>query len=71
MKYSLLVFLTTGLFAQHHHEPPTAAAKAALLQGTGQHRHPVSTKNAEAQKFFDQGLTNRIKKPLHYSRTLR
>jgi tetratricopeptide (TPR) repeat protein len=28
-----------------------------LLSGLGQHRHPISTKSAEAQRFFDQGLT--------------
>ena len=29
---------------------------AVLLEGLGSIHHPVSTKNAEAQKFFDQGL---------------
>ena len=29
----------------------------SLLTGLGQHHHPISTKNAEAQRFFDQGLT--------------
>jgi tetratricopeptide (TPR) repeat protein len=29
---------------------------AELLPGLGNHRHPISTKNPEAQKFFDQGL---------------
>ena len=45
--------------AQHHHEPPAAAAqsKAVLLSGLGNLKHPVSTKNAEAQRFFNQGLT--------------
>lgn len=28
----------------------------ALVPGLGSHHHPVSTKNAEAQKFFDQGF---------------
>ena len=28
-----------------------------LLAGMGDHHHPVSTKNPEAQRFFDQGLT--------------
>jgi tetratricopeptide (TPR) repeat protein len=27
-----------------------------LLPGLGNHHHPISTKNPEAQKFFDQGL---------------
>ena len=30
---------------------------AALLAGMGQHHHSISTKNSEAQRFFDQGLT--------------
>jgi tetratricopeptide (TPR) repeat protein len=43
--------------AQEHE--PAAAAKgktAALMAGLGNWRHPVSTKNAQAQAFFDQGL---------------
>src|ERR1700739_2788913 len=28
-----------------------------LIPGLGQHHHTISTKNAEAQRFFDQGLT--------------
>jgi tetratricopeptide (TPR) repeat protein len=27
------------------------------MSGLGQHHHPISTKNPEAQRFFDQGLT--------------
>jgi hypothetical protein len=27
-----------------------------LLHGLGSHHHPISTKNPEAQKYFDQGL---------------
>jgi tetratricopeptide (TPR) repeat protein len=30
---------------------------AVLLPGLGQHHHTISTKNPEAQRFFDQGLT--------------
>ncbi|HXJ04533.1 MAG TPA: hypothetical protein VNH65_05510 [Candidatus Acidoferrum sp.] len=39
---------------------PLAAAQAAptmLMSGLGQHQHVISTKNAEARRFFDQGLT--------------
>src|SRR5437868_6940318 len=35
----------------------SAAESASLLSGLGALHHPVSTKNAEAQRFFDQGLT--------------
>src|SRR6478736_2155240 len=43
--------------AQQHgaHNAP-AAKKATLMTGLGDLHHPVSTTNAEAQKFFDQGL---------------
>ena len=36
--------------------PSDQPIKAELLDGMGNHHHPVSTNNAEAQKFFDQGL---------------
>jgi tetratricopeptide (TPR) repeat protein len=35
---------------------PGAAQPAQLLPGFGTQRHPVSTRNRLAQKFFDQGL---------------
>ncbi len=38
-----------SLFAQS--KPPV------LMPGLGQHHHTISTKNPEAQRFFDQGLT--------------
>src|SRR4030088_1853418 len=38
-----------SLFAQS--KPP------ALAPAIGQHHHRISTKNPEAQRFFDQGLT--------------
>jgi tetratricopeptide (TPR) repeat protein len=59
MKYvccALLVVLLSGIaFAQQHpaHNQPKPAA---LMSGLGDLHHPVSTKNPEAQKFFDQGL---------------
>jgi tetratricopeptide (TPR) repeat protein len=43
--------------AQHHHEetnPP--AVRAELLEGLGNHSHPIATQSELAQKFFDQGL---------------
>jgi len=48
-------------FAQEKpaHEHPAAAKTkpaAALMAGYGTWHHPVSTKNAQAQMFFDQGL---------------
>lgn len=34
-----------------------SAPPAKLMQGMGSLHHPIATQNAEAQKFFDQGLT--------------
>src|SRR5215471_17911018 len=53
--------MLSGLaIAQEHHEHAAPAAKAkpvaALMSGYGNWHHPVSTKNAQAQAFFDQGL---------------
>jgi tetratricopeptide (TPR) repeat protein len=45
--------------AEHaEHAAPAAKAKptATLMTGYGNWHHPVSTKNAQAQAFFDQGL---------------
>lgn len=52
---TLLSATVANTAAQHQHHP--ASEPATLLAGLGNLRHPVSTKNAEAQKFFDQGLT--------------
>ena len=49
------LILCIGVAAQEH--PAHHQAKAAtLVTGLGDMHHPVSTKNPEAQKFFDQGL---------------
>src|ERR1700736_1848887 len=47
----LLVPLFTANAATKNPEPP-----ARLIPGLGEVHHPVSTKNKEAQEFFDQGL---------------
>jgi tetratricopeptide (TPR) repeat protein len=47
-------------FAQTHPEgmhAPSVEQPATLMKGLGSYHRPVSTTNAEAQKFFDQGLT--------------
>jgi tetratricopeptide (TPR) repeat protein len=41
--------------AQHIHSPATAR-QAVLMPGLGEVHHVISTRNPEAQKFFDQGL---------------
>ena len=45
-------------FAQEHAQRAAAAKvkSASLMTGYGDWHHPVSTKNAQAQAFFDQGL---------------
>jgi tetratricopeptide (TPR) repeat protein len=52
---ALSLALTSVAFAQHkQHSSSEKAAK--LMAGLSHLQHPVSTKNPEAQKFFDQGL---------------
>ena len=58
MKYLgllLLVLIVTPVLAQHSHKMTDAPAE--LMAGLGDIAHPVTTKNPEAQKFFDQGLS--------------
>ncbi len=42
--------------AQHDHGAAPAMAPPQIQAGMGNHRHPIRTKNPEAQKYFDQGL---------------
>ena len=53
----VLCVLTLPAFAQDHHAAPPAATATALHPGLGNHHHPITTKIAEAQTYFDQGLT--------------
>lgn len=62
---SLLMALTISLslsavaLGQHTGHKATDAKEqpATQMSGMGTHHHPVSTTNAEAQKFFEQGLS--------------
>lgn len=58
MKHLLLAMLLFPVIAlgQHSHGPAATPATVALTSGLGDVNHPVSTTNAEAQKFFNQGL---------------
>jgi len=47
--------LCESAFSQEH-PAPAKAKSATLMTGYGNWHHPVSTKNAQAQAFFDQGL---------------
>jgi len=57
-----LVFLLIALGLtpppqQHDTHQPSADKPAALMSGLGRLHHPIATRSAEAQRFFDQGLT--------------
>ena len=59
MKHLLLVILLllpVTAFSQHGHAPAKEPPPPVLTTGLGDINHPVSTSNAEAQKFFNQGL---------------
>ncbi len=53
--YLCLFFASMG-WAQDHEMKPPAEKPVALYKGMGNWGHPIAVKNAEAQKFFDQGL---------------
>src|SRR5215831_16500808 len=50
---ALVLCLAVLVPAQNHE---MASAPVTLMSGLGDLHHPVSTKNEEAQQFFDQGL---------------
>jgi tetratricopeptide (TPR) repeat protein len=53
----VLVLCAAGAAGQHQHGPAAKSSPPELLQtGLGHHNHPITTRNPEAQKFFDQGL---------------
>src|SRR4030095_12480010 len=54
----IIVMLAAATFAnaQHDHHQSGSAKPAELLEGLGNHTHPIATESAMAQKFFDQGL---------------
>jgi tetratricopeptide (TPR) repeat protein len=58
-RLTVLLVLAAALCVPASAQEHAAAAKnktATLMTGLGDWRHPVSTKNAQAQAFFDQGL---------------
>jgi hypothetical protein len=53
----LVCLFSAGVALAQHHEAGRPAEKpVALYKGLGNWRHPIATRNADAQKFFDQGL---------------
>jgi hypothetical protein len=54
---STLALCESAISQEHpEHAAPAKAKSATLMTGYGNWHHPVSTKNAQAQAFFDQGL---------------
>jgi tetratricopeptide (TPR) repeat protein len=57
LAYVLITLWFCGVAISQQHAAHNGKAKpATLMSGLGDLHHPVSTSNAEAQKFFDQGL---------------
>lgn len=55
--FALVLAMCAVASAQEHAQHSQPHAKPAMLvSGIGNAHHPVTTSNAEAQKFFDQGL---------------
>jgi tetratricopeptide (TPR) repeat protein len=52
---ALCVLFAVPAVAQHQHKAP-AKLSVEMYTGLGGVHHPVSTQNADAQKYFDQGL---------------
>ncbi|HEY6248588.1 MAG TPA: hypothetical protein VI685_01430, partial [Candidatus Angelobacter sp.] len=50
------VLLLCGIAVAQQHGSSDKPKQVTLMTGLGSLHHPVSTSNAEAQKFFDQGL---------------
>src|SRR5215471_520277 len=55
MLAAVILTIVTSAFAQHQHSTD-GSKPAELIQGMGDVRHPVTTSNAEAQRFLNQGL---------------
>ena len=58
--FALALLLSHGAEGHQPAQAPSVAGgepTATLLRGMGSHHHPVSTVSADAQMFFDQGLT--------------
>ena len=58
LTFLLILAMSSLVYAQHGHGSHSAPEKRVvwLDNGLGNVDHPVSTKNPEAQKFFNQGL---------------
>jgi tetratricopeptide (TPR) repeat protein len=57
MRLLLGIGVAVAAFGQHHEMKPPVEKPVVLYKGLGAWRHPIATKSAEAQRFFDQGLS--------------
>ena len=56
VRLAVLFMLACPIAWAHDSPPASNADTVAIDPGLGRLHHPVSTKNAEAQQYFDQGL---------------
>lgn len=57
MRYFVVfLLLAASAAAQHNNHSPATNGPVSLIPGLGSWKHRIDTKNAEAQKYFDQGL---------------
>ena len=54
---AVLALTAPGLVSPQEHSMGGMERRAAILPGLGNYHHAIATKSAEAQRFFDQGLT--------------
>ena len=54
---AVLALMAPGLVTPQEHSMGGAERRAAILPGLGDYHHAIATQSAEAQRFFDQGLT--------------
>src|SRR5688572_6634887 len=52
----LLAFASLLIHAQHDHPTAGSTKPAELLEGLGNHSHPIATESQLAQTFFNQGI---------------
>jgi tetratricopeptide (TPR) repeat protein len=56
MRKAALFLVPVLAFAQHHEMAPPQEKPVTLYKNLGIWRHAITTRNADAQKYFDQGL---------------
>jgi tetratricopeptide (TPR) repeat protein len=56
MRFVAFVAIPLLAVAQHHEMAPPPEKPVALYKGLGAWKHPIATRSADAQKYFDQGL---------------